>query len=182
MWHEDYVSCQCTIWYKYDGEKNTFDVCGTAPRFTGRDNKTNFDAPKSALTDAITKGLSYLGFNADVFLGKFDGNKYDEGPQRQAHHTDENRQQQRDVSQSIPRNIQGIDNKIHEEKNIHPAHKTAQRIIKEMNECETMDELIMCWEKEQDILSRMPKEISQDVIDTKNKRKQEIASGSQVRY
>jgi len=31
---------------------------------------------KKALTDAITKGLSYLGYNADVFLGKFDDNKY----------------------------------------------------------------------------------------------------------
>jgi hypothetical protein len=34
------------------------------------------DAPKKAVTDAITKGLSQLGFNADVFLGKFDDNKY----------------------------------------------------------------------------------------------------------
>lgn len=34
------------------------------------------DALKKALTDAITKGLSYLGFSADVYLGKFDDNKY----------------------------------------------------------------------------------------------------------
>jgi hypothetical protein len=34
------------------------------------------DAPKKAITDAITKGLSQLGFNADVFLGLFDDNKY----------------------------------------------------------------------------------------------------------
>jgi len=34
------------------------------------------DAPKKATTDAITKALSYLGFNADVFQGKFDDNKY----------------------------------------------------------------------------------------------------------
>lgn len=38
------------------------------------------DAPKKALTDAITKGLSYLGFCADVFLGEFDGNKYTAKP------------------------------------------------------------------------------------------------------
>ena len=31
---------------------------------------------KKTVTDAITKGLSYLGFNADVFLGKFDDNRY----------------------------------------------------------------------------------------------------------
>ena len=34
------------------------------------------DCVKSVATDALTKGLSKLGFNADVFLGKFDDNKY----------------------------------------------------------------------------------------------------------
>jgi hypothetical protein len=34
------------------------------------------DAPKKALTDALTKALSHLGFNADVFMGMFDSNKY----------------------------------------------------------------------------------------------------------
>lgn len=34
------------------------------------------DAPKMAITDGLTKALSHLGFNADVFLGKMDGNKY----------------------------------------------------------------------------------------------------------
>lgn len=34
------------------------------------------DAPKKAMTDALTKCLSHLGFNADVFLGMFDDNKY----------------------------------------------------------------------------------------------------------
>jgi hypothetical protein len=34
------------------------------------------DCYKKIATDALTKGLSKLGFNADVFLGRFDGNKY----------------------------------------------------------------------------------------------------------
>ena len=34
------------------------------------------DAGKKAMTDALTKGLSHLGFSADVFLGLFDDNKY----------------------------------------------------------------------------------------------------------
>jgi hypothetical protein len=41
------------------------------------------DAPKKAITDAITKGLSQLGFNADVFLGRFDDNKYVEERRRE---------------------------------------------------------------------------------------------------
>ena len=42
------------------------------------DNKGRLDkdAPKKAMTDCLTKGLSHLGFNADVFLGKFDDNAY----------------------------------------------------------------------------------------------------------
>lgn len=34
------------------------------------------DAPKMALTDGITKCLSQLGFNADVYLNLWDDNKY----------------------------------------------------------------------------------------------------------
>jgi hypothetical protein len=34
------------------------------------------DAPKMAITDGLTKAISHLGFNADVFLGEMDGNKY----------------------------------------------------------------------------------------------------------
>ncbi len=34
------------------------------------------DCVKKVKTDALTKGLSFLGYNADVFLGKFDDNKY----------------------------------------------------------------------------------------------------------
>jgi len=34
------------------------------------------DYAKKAVTDMITKSLSLLGFNADVFMGKFDDNRY----------------------------------------------------------------------------------------------------------
>lgn len=34
------------------------------------------DAPKMAVTDGLTKALSHVGCNADVFLGEMDGNKY----------------------------------------------------------------------------------------------------------
>lgn len=63
--------CIATIqmWYGGDREK-VFTTVGSAK--VGNDG----EAPKKALTDGITKGLSYLGFNADVFLKKFDDNKY----------------------------------------------------------------------------------------------------------
>ena len=34
------------------------------------------DAPKMAITDGLTKCFSYTGMNADVFLGKWENNKY----------------------------------------------------------------------------------------------------------
>lgn len=39
-------------------------------------NRPDHDAPKKAMTDAITKGLSHLGFNADVFLGLYEDSNY----------------------------------------------------------------------------------------------------------
>lgn len=39
-------------------------------------DRVDTDASKKAMTDALTKGLSHLGFSADVFLGLFDDNKY----------------------------------------------------------------------------------------------------------
>ena len=66
------------LWY-LDGEsqrRGSFPVFGSAQ--WSRSGKVDTDAPKKALTDAITKGLSYLGFCADVFLGSFDSNKYTE--------------------------------------------------------------------------------------------------------
>jgi hypothetical protein len=34
------------------------------------------DAPKMAITDGLTKCFSYTGMNADIFLGKWESNKY----------------------------------------------------------------------------------------------------------
>jgi len=44
--------------------------------------KYNDDWTKKLATDALTKGLSRLGFNSDVFEGKFDNNKYVEEANR----------------------------------------------------------------------------------------------------
>jgi len=41
-----------------------------------RDGKINDDWSKKVSTDALTKGLSKLGFNADIYLHKFEDDKY----------------------------------------------------------------------------------------------------------
>ena len=64
-----------------DGEDVTRYISAIGQAVLSHEDKTgkskpDADCAKKALTDAITKGLSYLGFNADVFEGKFDDNKY----------------------------------------------------------------------------------------------------------
>jgi len=66
---------QATLWYQYNGNRGEFPISSGTLLFRGE--ALNSDAFKIARTDAITKGLSMLGFNADVFMGAFDGNKYD---------------------------------------------------------------------------------------------------------
>jgi len=54
-----------------------YEQWGQASLYIDKDNtKTDGDCMKKATTDGLTKCLSYLGFNADIFLGKFDDSKY----------------------------------------------------------------------------------------------------------
>jgi hypothetical protein len=72
----DSVIAKITLWH---GKKeNTVTQCGQKRLNTGTGEgmKPDEDAAKKAVTDGLTKCLSYLGFNADVFLGYFDDNKY----------------------------------------------------------------------------------------------------------
>jgi hypothetical protein len=68
------IGCDLVFWYIHAGSRCEFDSVGSCD--LGVKNVKDSDAKKKALTDAITKALSYLGFNADVFLGKFDDNRY----------------------------------------------------------------------------------------------------------
>jgi hypothetical protein len=63
-----------TLWHSDDRSTVFGPVYGGAAMF--QKDKLDTDAPKKAGTDALTKLLSQLGFNADVFLKKFDDNKY----------------------------------------------------------------------------------------------------------
>jgi hypothetical protein len=73
--------CDVTIWWREDGKDDHFygPIRGTSPLVENdKSGKPRYDddAPKKAMTDALTKGLSHLGVSADVFLGLFDDNKY----------------------------------------------------------------------------------------------------------
>lgn len=74
-----FVIVTLEFWYMDDGKKHQFSVAECAELVSiNRDEVTrsDSDAVKKATTGAVTKALSYIGFNADVFLGYFDSNKY----------------------------------------------------------------------------------------------------------
>jgi hypothetical protein len=68
----DTVIAEVQLWH---GKKDQY-VVQFGQKKLDKGNGPDEDAVKKAVTDGLTKCLSYLGFNADVFLGKFDDNKY----------------------------------------------------------------------------------------------------------
>lgn len=68
------VMVPVTLWH--GSRENTFGPMIGCDEWKDKDGRVDSDAPKKATTDAITKMLSQLGFNADVFLGRFDDVKY----------------------------------------------------------------------------------------------------------
>jgi|TARA_R100000329_G_scaffold7710_1_gene9222 hypothetical protein len=63
-----------TFWYKHEGKSGEFPIASSIKTMMGK--RVDDDCIKKVQTDALTKGLSKLGFNADVFMGRFDDNKY----------------------------------------------------------------------------------------------------------
>jgi len=69
------------IWYVHNGQKGELTSSG-ATMLVGKNKYgyvTDEEAVKKSITDALGKGLSWLGFSADVHLGKFDDSKYVQG-------------------------------------------------------------------------------------------------------
>lgn len=71
----DVIIIPVTLWH--GSREQTFGpYFGSAELVNKKSGRVDVDAPKKAATDGMTKGLSHLGFSADVFLGLFDDNKY----------------------------------------------------------------------------------------------------------
>lgn len=70
------VLAHVTVWH--GSPANSFGAfTGCRKFFDAAKGRLAEDAPKMAVTDGLTKALSHIGCDADVFLGKMDGNKYD---------------------------------------------------------------------------------------------------------
>ena len=72
------VAVLVRVWIRSDNVKeNYIEQWGQASLYIDKAEKMkDKDLMKKATTDGLTKCLSCMGFNADIFLGKFDDNKY----------------------------------------------------------------------------------------------------------
>lgn len=69
----------CRIKFWHTDRANTFDSYGqTKASYTTGSGKfmVDEDAPKKSLTDAIIKAASHIGVGANIFLGRWDDQKY----------------------------------------------------------------------------------------------------------
>ena len=74
IFHETLLFVPVTLWH---GDRaNTFGPMLGCEEWKDKNGRVDSDASKKATTDAITKLLSQLGFSADVFLGRYDDQKY----------------------------------------------------------------------------------------------------------
>lgn len=80
---EEYHQCNVRFWFlRDDGTEGSFTAIGGTPKLYMTNSGKwlhDEDAAKKSLTDAYTKGASWLGACADIFLGLYD-TKYDSAP------------------------------------------------------------------------------------------------------
>tara|TARA_R110001583_G_scaffold28250_4_gene100490 strand:- start:381 stop:1019 length:639 start_codon:yes stop_codon:yes gene_type:complete len=69
------IGYTATLWWRESDDIHTFDINSSISTHN-KSGKLDDECFKKVSTDAMTKGLSKLGFNADVFLGQYDDNRY----------------------------------------------------------------------------------------------------------
>lgn len=78
------LSFRANLFFYWQGERSEFSIYATermAYMTNGSNGQAGYlkiddSADKKVVTNALTKGLSFLGFNADVFHGLYDDNNY----------------------------------------------------------------------------------------------------------
>lgn len=75
------LTYRAIAFYEYGGKKGRFPIAASIKESYVTKNgqgylKIDDEAIKKVRTDALTKGFTDLGFNADIHLGKFDDNHY----------------------------------------------------------------------------------------------------------
>ena len=70
-----YIVCYLTFWHSGD-RQNKIGEIACMNELIDKTGRFDDDAGKKALTDCLSKVFAQLGFSADVYMGKFDDNKY----------------------------------------------------------------------------------------------------------
>ena len=72
------VMHKASFFYVSDGERVEFPISNAIQATTGAGDKkrVDIDFAKKVETNTVSKALSKLGFNADVFMGLFEDNQY----------------------------------------------------------------------------------------------------------
>ena len=68
------VTAEVTLWT--ESKANNFGPVCSVQKLYRKTGALDDEAPKKAMTDAMTKAFSHLGLSADVFLGMHDNSKY----------------------------------------------------------------------------------------------------------
>jgi hypothetical protein len=69
------VLYKADFWWKEDDNVYMYGISSSIS-LASKGGKPDDEFAKKVATDALTKGLSHLGFNADIFLGMWDDNRY----------------------------------------------------------------------------------------------------------
>lgn len=152
---ENLVSVPVTIWH--GSRDNRFGPIYGGAEWKNGSGRIDTDGIKKAETDALTKGLSQLGFNADVFLGRFDDNKYIEQVKE---HFEQERQEEvkQQTAAELKRN------------GVWQAFEAALRA------CEDLEALEACRTANRDVVRGWPKTWQQLALDLFNEVRADIGN------
>lgn len=103
---DDLILYTGKLWFNFEGKPGIVELhsCIQIAPETRNGRKIDDECIKKVATDALTKGLSKLGFNADVFLGRFDDNKYVESMKKQFAEEERRLEQEKHNQQTPPAN------------------------------------------------------------------------------
>ena len=149
----------CRIQFWHTSRENTFESYGqTKFAYMTRGNnaymKVDEDAPKKSLTDAIIKAASHVGIAANIFLGRWDDQKYVAQVARE--HIEKEKEDAPAKPAPVTRTPSG-----------QPA--PADMAIAKLNAAQTLDQLAKAWTDIGKAMQNVP-----EVFGTKENRKAEL--------
>lgn len=149
----DEVLHWCRIWFWTIDETNGTESYGQTKALMKTRNglMSDEDAPKKSMTDAVVKAASHVGVAANIFLGRWDDQKYVQG-----------------VAQEYAKKGQAEKHPAQEA----PSQTEIDTAIGVINSKETMQDLVAYWKD----LNANAKHVASDqrVIEAKDVRKSEI--------